>query len=100
MSSHFAEDIFDFDFFSSDQLVCTEVIFRAYDGLDRIQFNLIERAGRLSLSAEDLFDIAVKNKGFSVVAGYGFKGCENHIDCMRALKTVGGKLLINLPSTA
>ncbi len=67
---------FDFDFFRSDQLVCTEVIFRAFDGLGSIQFTLVERAGRLSLSAEDLLDMAINNVGFSVVACFGFKSCQ------------------------
>ncbi len=70
---------FDFDFFSSDQLVCTEVIFRAYDGIGKLTFKLIERAGRLSLSAEDLLDMAVKQNGFTAVACYGFEGCQTNI---------------------
>jgi len=70
---------FDFDFFSSDQLVCTEVVFRAFDGLGEIQFELIERAGRLSLSAEDLLDMAMNKKGFTAVACYGFEGCQNRL---------------------
>jgi uncharacterized protein YycO len=70
---------FDFDFFSSNQLVCTEVVFRAYDGLGEINFDLIERVGRLSISAEDLLDKAVENSGFSLVAGFGFEGCHNKI---------------------
>ena len=67
---------FDFDFFSSDQLVCTEVIFRAFDGLGEIKFELIERAGRLSLSAEDILDMAVNNRGFTAIAAFGFEGCQ------------------------
>lgn len=70
---------FDFDFFRSDQLVCTEVIYRAFDGLDDIQFKLIERAGRFSLSAEDILDMAVHENGFKVVAAFGFKGCEREL---------------------
>ena len=70
---------FDFDFFRSDQLVCTEVVYRAFDGLADIQFNLIERAGRFSLSAEDILDMALENKGFSVIAAYGFDGCSNNL---------------------
>ena len=70
---------FDFDFFRSDQLVCTEVIFRAYDNLENIQFNLIERAGRLSLSAEDILDMALEGRGFDAVATFGFKGCETTV---------------------
>ncbi|MFW5427448.1 MAG: YiiX/YebB-like N1pC/P60 family cysteine hydrolase, partial [Methylophagaceae bacterium] len=70
---------FDFDFFSSDQLVCTEVVFRAYDGLGELEFELIERAGRLSLSAEDLLDMAMNQKGFTAVACYGFEGCQSRL---------------------
>ena len=77
---------FDFDFFSSNQLVCTEVVFRAFDGLGDIQFKLIERAGRLSLSAEDLLDMAVNNRGFTTVATFGFEGCQSKV-------VLGGKAL-------
>lgn len=70
---------FDFDFFSSDQLVCTEVVFRAYDGLGELKFELIERAGRLSLSAEDLLDMAMNQNGFTAVACYGFEGCQSRL---------------------
>lgn len=70
---------FDFDFFRSDQLVCTEVIYRAFDGLDQIAFKLIERAGRFSLSAEDILDMAMQDKGFKVVGSFGFRGCEREL---------------------
>ena len=70
---------FDFDFFRSDQLVCTEVIYRAFDGLENIEFKLKERAGRFSLSAEDILDTAIQNQGIEVVAAFGFKGCENQL---------------------
>jgi len=45
---------FDFDFFRSDQLVCTEVIYRAYDGIHGFEIPLQERIGRKTLSAEEL----------------------------------------------
>lgn len=75
---------FDFDFFRSDQLVCTEVIYRAFDGLDilgigNMKFKLVERAGRFSLSAEDILDMAVENIGIEVVAAFGFNGCETDL---------------------
>ncbi len=105
---------FDFDFFSSNKLVCTEVIYRAFDGLrddglrddglrdegfrnDGVQnddlqndglqeadegiikFKLIERAGRLSLSAEDILDMAVNNQGFKPVAIVGLKSCHGNV---------------------
>ena len=62
---------FDFDFFRSDRLVCTEVIYRAYDGLAGVELPLTERAGRPTLSAEDLLDLALAGDLFHVVAVYG-----------------------------
>jgi len=70
---------FDFDFFSSDRLVCTEVVYRSYDGLDDIQFPLTERAGRKTLSAEDLLDFALDSDAFEPVAIFGVEGCETEI---------------------
>ncbi len=70
---------FDFDFFSSDRLVCTEVLYRAYDGLDGIRFPLIERAGRKTFSAEDMLDLAFDTEHFEPVAVFGVAGCENDI---------------------
>jgi hypothetical protein len=70
---------FDFDFFSSDRLVCTEVVYRSYDGLDGIQFPLTERAGRKTLSAEDLLDFALDADVFEPVAIFGVEGCDKGI---------------------
>lgn len=70
---------FDFDFFSSDRLVCTEVIYRSFDGLDDIEFPLTERAGRQTLSAEDLLDFALEKDVFDPVAIFGVEGCEERI---------------------
>lgn len=70
---------FDFDFFSSDRLVCTEVIYRSYDGLDGIEFPLAERAGRRTLSAEDLLDFALDGQYFEPMAIFGVSGCEKAI---------------------
>jgi hypothetical protein len=54
-------------------------VFRAYDGLGELKCELIERAGRLSLSAEDLLDMAINHKGFTAVACYGFEGCQSSL---------------------
>ena len=70
---------FDFDFFSSDRLVCTEVLYRSYDGLDGIAFPLTERAGRKTLSAEDVLDFALDADTFEPVAIFGVNGCESEI---------------------
>ena len=53
---------FDFDFFNSDKLVCTEVIYRAYDGLEELHFPLTQRSGRQTLSAEDILTYADTSK--------------------------------------
>ena len=68
---------FDFDFFDSERLVCTEVVYRAYDGLEDIQFPLRERASRKTLSAEDLLDFALESGQMTPIAIFGVKGCED-----------------------
>jgi len=70
---------FDFDFFRSDRLVCTEVIYRAYEGLGSIRIPLTERSGRPTLSAEDLLDLAVAGDGFEPVAVFGGPTCPDEI---------------------
>lgn len=70
---------FDFDFYTSDRLVCTEVIYRAFDGLEQIQFPLQERASRKTLSAEDLLDYALDSQQFETIAIFGVKGGEERI---------------------
>ena len=62
---------FDFDFFRSDQLVCTEVVYRAYDGIGGKSIPLTERMGRMTLSAEDLLDMALDTDWAEPVAIYG-----------------------------
>ena len=62
---------FDFNFFSSDRVVCTEVVYRAYDGLEDIVIPLKERGGRKTLSAEDLLDYALDSGRFTPVALFG-----------------------------
>ena len=70
---------FDFDFFRGDRLVCTEVIYRGFDGLGDLQIELSERAGRPTLSAEDLLDLALERRGFEPVAVYGAASCPDRL---------------------
>ena len=70
---------FDFDFFNSDRVVCTELIYRAYDGLGGLNIPLLERAGRKTLSAEDLLDFALDTSTLDPVAIFGVEGCEDAI---------------------
>jgi hypothetical protein len=61
---------FDFDFRRSDRLVCTEVVYRALDGLGSVQLPLTRRAGRLNLSGGDLLGLTVRREQFTPVAVY------------------------------
>jgi hypothetical protein len=61
---------FDFDFTRADRMVCTEVIYRAYDGIADLRFHLTKRAGRMTLSAMDLIHMALKKNHFELVASY------------------------------
>lgn len=61
---------FDFDFTRSDRMVCTEVAYRAYEGLGGIHIPLTKRAGRMTLSAEDLLRMAVNEQHFKVAAAF------------------------------
>lgn len=65
---------FDFDFTRSDRIVCTEVVYRSYEGIGDIRFQLANRAGRQTLSAEDLLNLALQNQHFSLQAVY----CRPH----------------------
>ncbi len=70
---------FDFDFFRSDRLVCTEVVYRAFDGIGGIEIPLQERSGRPTLSAEDLLDLALAGNGFDPIAICGVAGCTDRV---------------------
>ena len=70
---------FDFDFFRSDQLVCTEVIYRAYDGVNNQSIELKERMGKKTLSAEDLLDLALESDWADVIAIYGVGNSETQL---------------------
>ena len=61
---------FDFDFTRADRLVCTEVIYRSYDGIGGTSFELTPRAGRMTLAAVDLVSMALKHSCFDPLAVY------------------------------
>lgn len=61
---------FNFDFSTSDRLVCTEVVYRAFDGLEDLTFPLTPRAGRMTLAAADITAMALRGERFDVVAAY------------------------------
>ena len=65
---------FDFDFTRADRVVCTEVVYRSYEGLGGFHFQLTRRAGRETLSAEDLLNLAIAGSLFEQVAVY----CPQH----------------------
>jgi len=70
---------FDFDFFTDERLVCTEVVYRAYEGVGGIAFALVSRGGRPTLSAEGILDMAVLDRGFETVAVYGTPKTGNRL---------------------
>jgi hypothetical protein len=61
---------FDFNFCASYRLVCTEVIYRAYEGVAGVQFDLRRHAGRFALSAADILRMALAGQFFELVAVY------------------------------
>ena len=70
---------FDFDFGRADRLVCTEVVYRAYEGLGDISFPLQKRAGRPTLSGADLVQMACDGIGFDPVALYAEPHCGSNL---------------------
>ena len=59
---------FDFDFRRADRLVCTEVVYRAFDGVGSIDIPLVQRAGRPTLSGSDLIQMGISQTNFTPVA--------------------------------
>ena len=53
---------FRFDFADSSRQVCTEVIYRAINGLESIEFPLTRRGGHATLSADDLVNYWLHQK--------------------------------------
>ena len=58
---------FSFDFNDASLQVCTELIYRAYDGVGGISFELTERAGVMTLSAEDVARATKVTKSLKVI---------------------------------
>ncbi len=69
---------FEFDFTRSDRLVCTEVVYRSLEGHDDFHFDLIRKAGRVTLPAEDLLRQALASGRVEVVALAGVRGNQFH----------------------
>jgi hypothetical protein len=61
---------FDFDFCASSRLVCTEVVYRAYEGVGGVQFELHKHVGRFALAASDLVRMALARQYFEIMAAY------------------------------
>ena len=55
-----------FDFTQANRLACTELIYRSYHGLEKINFALIERSGRMCIAAEDLINQVLSSEKFEV----------------------------------
>ena len=70
---------FDFDFFNSDRVVCTELVYRSYDGLEGLHIPLVDHAGRRVLSAEQFLDFALDTQTFTPAAIFGVEGCEDEV---------------------
>lgn len=87
---------FDFDFRRSDRLVCTEVVYRAFDGLGNVSFPLVQRAGRPTLSGSDLIGHAIRRELFSPVAAFapllvsGIRYSDDVLNVLRAGQTGAG----------
>lgn len=85
---------FDFDFSRSDRLVCSEVVYRSYEGIGPMRFNLTPRAGRFTLSPEDLVNMAVRKEGFQTIATY----CRQYAESLQvgaAAEAIVRKTLCN-----
>jgi Permuted papain-like amidase enzyme, YaeF/YiiX, C92 family len=61
---------FDFDFSRSHRLVCTGVIYRAYEGVGGVQFDLERHVGRFALAAGDILRMALARRHFEVMYVY------------------------------
>jgi hypothetical protein len=62
-----------FDFRTADRLVCTEVVYRGFHGINPVHFQLREVGGRLCLPAEEFLDQALAC-GFEIILTAGLQG--------------------------
>lgn len=69
---------FEFDFTRSDRMVCTEVVYRSLEGHDGFHFDLVRKAGRVTLPAEDLLRQALAGDRLKVLATAGMNGNHFH----------------------
>ena len=58
---------FSFDFNDAETQVCTEVIYRGYNDVGSIHFELSKRAGKLNMSAEDVCRYAINSGNMELV---------------------------------
>jgi hypothetical protein len=79
---------FSFDFTTANRLVCTEVVYRAYQGVEGITFPLSTRAGRLTLAALELVEMALQQKHFTIEATYIPKLSSELLRGIEAVKAV------------
>ncbi|MDG2389814.1 MAG: YiiX/YebB-like N1pC/P60 family cysteine hydrolase [Planctomycetaceae bacterium] len=79
---------FNFDFARADRLVCTEVVYRSYDGVGGMEFPLTRRTGRLTLAAEELVRMGLSDHQFEIVVTYIPEAAEGVLVGDRALEKV------------
>jgi len=70
---------FEFDFFRSDRLVCTGVVYRGFHGVGGLEFPITRRAGRPTFSSEDLLRMALADRGYEPVAVFGAPTCADRV---------------------
>src|SRR5207253_8495187 len=64
---------FEFDFNVTSRIVCTELIYRCYHGRAGIQFPLVKRLGRFTLSGNDIVNLFLDSfSGFHTIDGAAF----------------------------
>jgi len=61
---------FGFDFSRAERLACTEVIYRSYDGVGDVEFPMVKRVGRMTLSGNDLIEMSLAGNLFDPVLVY------------------------------